>query len=142
MSEAYREATRGTRVRLALLILAVVLASVLLPPWIRSHMAELRALPLCEQLLPLRAFIVGGYLVCVVLAGLVANAAVRTLMSGESPFPGAWIWRRTRIRTGWRASLDGLLLVLVAFVLLLAPGVALVESGVLALFDLPADSGC
>jgi multisubunit Na+/H+ antiporter MnhB subunit len=142
MSEAYREATRGTRVRLALLLLAVLLVNLLLPPWLRSYMADVGALPLCEQLVPLRAFIVGGYLVCVALAGLLAHAAVRTFRSGESPFPGAWVWRRTPIHRGWRATLDGLLLVLVAFAFLLAPGVALVESGVLALFDLPADSGC
>lgn len=142
MSRAYREATRGTRTRFALLVLAGLLVAALLPPWIRAYMADVELLPLCEKLRPLRAFIVGGYLACVVLAGLAANAAVRTLASGESPFPGAWIWRRTPIRTGWRAKADGVFHALVAFALVVGPLAVLDRLDAMVIFDVPADVVC
>ncbi len=69
-------------------------------------MAWVRTLPACEQARWLSGMLVAAMAV-MPLTGLVLFLPIglKIWRHGCWPYPGVWLWRRTRVRRGWRARL-------------------------------------
>ncbi|MBA4216738.1 MAG: hypothetical protein V3V71_07190 [Roseateles sp.] len=142
MEDRFIEPTFGGRLKLGVCALAGFALSVAMDFWWPPFMGYVRALPICESL----PWLMGVFLTFVGLcwlAGLsVFRAALLTLRSGQTPFPGAWIWSRTKVRTGWRARLDGYAFVLLAVAAFVAPLFAAYVLDVQDIFCMHGSCGC
>ncbi len=142
MAHEYIEPTRTSRIKLGLLVVAGALASLAMELWWHPFMDYVRSLPLCEGLPWLRgiliAFCLGSWLLSLVLL----RASVLTFRSGQTPFPSAWVWSRTRVRTGWFAQFSGAGFAALALVLAASPVVVGYIFQAHAIFCMPASCGC
>ena len=125
METKYIEPTFESRVKIGLIACAGFAASVAMEIWWRPFTAYVRALPLCESLPWLRGMVVAFALFSLLVGGIAARACLLTLRSGQSPFPSAWVWSRTQVRTGWKAKLAGYIFGVLATACLAAPLVGL-----------------
>lgn len=73
---------------------------------VRPTMAWVRTLPDCDQATWLSGMLVGTMalmpLFCLIV---LVPIGFRVWRHGCWPYPGVWLWRRTRVRRGWRARL-------------------------------------
>jgi hypothetical protein len=142
MDAQFVEPTRAGRIKLAMFVLAGLLVSAAMHTWWHPFMGYVQSLPICEQLPWLRGIV----LTFIAISWLVGIAAVRaarlTLVSGQSPFPGAWVWSRTKLRTGWKARLDGCAFALYSTICFAGPVVAAYGLKAHEIFCHPASCGC
>ena len=136
------EPTVSGRLKLVLCVLAAIGLDVVMDRWWDPFMTFLRSLPLCELLPWHRALFLGFVALFWTAGASVARAAWLTLRAGQSPLPGAWVWVRTEVRTGWKATLDGYVLVLLAFFSIVGPVVVGYLLKVHLIFCWPASCGC
>lgn len=142
METKFIEPTVASRLKLVLCAILGVTASLAMDRWWHPFMAFVTGLPTCESLPWLRGLVI-AFVFLFLLAGLsVSRAAILTLRSGQSPFPGAWVWSRTKVRTGWKAKFDGYAFGLVALICFLGPAVAAYLLQVNVIFCWPVSCGC
>ena len=142
METKFIEPTVASRVKLALCAGFGIVLSLAMDRWWPPFMGFVKGLSTCESLPWLRGITI-AFVILFLLAGLSAfRAAIMTLRSGQSPFPGAWVWSRTKVRMGWKAKLDGYGFALLALLCVLG----LVVSGYLLhvndIFCWPVSCGC
>lgn len=121
MEARYVEPTFAGRTKLALCVLVGFLLSISMDLWWSSFMTFVKGLPLCESLPWLRGIFLGFTLLSWLAYASAARAGILTLRSGEFPFPGAWVWSRTKVKTGWRAAIDGWVFVFLGVVCFVGP---------------------
>lgn len=142
MDPGYIEPTTATRLKLAIASLIGVAIYVAMELWWQPFMEFVRGLPVCESLPWLRGVII-VFTLGIWFAGLsVLRAAVKTLRAGQSPFPGAWVWTRTKIKSGWRARLDGYAFALLAAICFTGPVIGAYLLRINLLFCFPEACGC
>jgi len=124
MEDKFIEPTVASRVKIALCVIFIIATYPAEELWGRSFMAFIEGLPICESLTWLRGIVIAHVLLFWLVGLLASSLAIQTLRSGEFPLPGAWVWFRTKVRTGWKAKVDGYILVIVALFFFLGPVVA------------------
>ena len=142
MGEPYIEPTRSGRLKLALLAIGGVVALVAMNLWWHRFMDFVTSLPICDELPWLRAIAIAVALQFWSVGLLCVRAARLTLISGQSPFPGAWVWSRTRVRTGRRARSNGYMFAVIAAACFVGPVVAAYALRVNVIFCFPVSCGC
>ena len=142
MSDRYLEPTRASRIKLAVAVMAYIAVYVAMELWWTPFMSYVRALPLCEGLQWLRGLAIAFLLMFAAASFSAARAGILTLQAGQSPFPGAWIWSRTRVRTGVRAKLNGWGFLAVAALMAVAPVAIGYALKVNVIFCVPDSCGC
>lgn len=142
MESGYIEPTTASRMKLAIASVMGLALYVAMELWWQPFMDFVRGLPVCESLPWLRGIII-AFALCIWFAGLSAlRAAVKTFRSVQSPFPGAWVWTRTKIKTGWRAKLDGYAFAFVAAICFAGPVISAYLLRLNLLFCFPEACGC
>jgi hypothetical protein len=142
MNERYVEPTTVSRLKLAIATLLAIAASIAMELWWSPLMAYIRALPLCDQLPWLRGISVGFACLFAIACFSTARAGILTLKANQSPFPGAWLWSRTRLKEGLRARIDGYVFLVVAAIMALAPVAVGYALRVNVIFCIPVPCGC
>lgn len=142
MEPQFIEPTAASRFKLALCGGLGLGLSLAMDHWWAPFMAFVRALPPCESLPWLRGVALTFVSLGLLAALSAARAAVLTIRSAQSPFPGAWVWSRTRIKHGWKARADGYLWMVIALAMAVGPAVGLYFLDVLVIFCWPASCGC
>lgn len=103
----YADPAPGDRRRMAWTVAALVLGlSALHLLAVQPTLAWVRTLPACDQASWLSGMLV-GVTALMPLFGLVVLVPLgfKVWRHGCWPYPGVWLWRRTRVRRGWRARL-------------------------------------
>jgi len=118
------------------------LASLAMDLWWHPFMDYVRSLPLCEGLPWLRGILLTFFLLFWLLSLLLVRASVLTFRSGQTPFPSAWVWSRTKVRTGRTAQLSGAVFAVLALALAAAPVVAAYLLQAHLIFCVPESCGC
>jgi hypothetical protein len=121
MEVRFIEPTFEGRVKIGLILGTGIAISLAMRIWWHPFMDYVSSLPFCEHLIWLRGIILAFAFLSMLTGCLSARAAILTLRSGQSPFPGAWVWSRTQIVTGWKAKLNGCLYCLQSAFLLVGP---------------------
>ncbi len=142
MEPRFIEPTTAGRLKLALLAAVGIAFSVAGDIWWQPFMDYVRALTTCESLPWLRGIIIGLFFVFWLTAYVTGRTALLILRSGQLPPPGAWVWSRTKVQTGWRAKLAGSLFAVLAAFFLAAPIVTGYVVQVNIIFCLPESCGC
>ena len=114
-SEDFLEPTRESRRNLALIWTLLAAVGALIVWWLKpALLSYVMALPACEQLPWLRAFVVAALVSPLAIAAWAANHARKVLRCGQLPLPGTWVFQRTPILRGRRAQLRAYLLLVAA----------------------------
>ncbi len=142
MEAKFIEPTIASRVKLALCVVFGIALSVAMDRWWDPFMEFVKGLPTCESLPWYRGIIIAFVLLFLSAGFSASRAAILTLRSGQSPFPGAWVWSRTKVRTGWKARVDGWVFALLALVCFSGPVVAGYLLRVNVIFCWPVSCGC
>jgi hypothetical protein len=142
METKFIEPTASGRLKLVLCVLLGLGLNVVMDRWWNPFMEFVRSLPTCESLLWLRGIVIGFAVLGLLTALVAARAATLTLRSGQSPFQGAWVWSRVKVRTGWKAKADGYGFALGALLCLLGPAVGGYLLQVNVIFCWPVSCGC
>lgn len=103
MSEPeFIEPTPQGRRKLVMLIACLALVGLLLDQWLfPAWSRHLQTLPLCERSIQMMGALRAAFLVVPLIVGVFAVIIARQwLRLRQFPLPGAWVWRRTRIRRG------------------------------------------
>lgn len=136
------EPTLASRLKLTFCVVLGLFLWLAMELWWEPFMAYVKDLPLCESLPWLRGVTL-GFVAIFWLAGLsAARASGLILTSGQSPFPNAWVWTRTPVRTGWRARLDGYAAGLIAAACFFGPLAVAYLAKVQFIFCIPESCGC
>lgn len=142
METKFIEPTVASRVKLTLCVAFGVALSLAMDRWWHPFMGFVKGLSTCESLPWLRGIVI-AFVILSVLAGFsVSRAAVLTLRSGQSPFPGAWVWSRTKVRRGLKASIAGYGFGILALICVLGPVVAGCFLHVNVIFCWPVSCAC
>ena len=113
--------TRNGRFKLAGIYAVAILFVISVELFWPRLMNYINSLPLCQQLPWFQALVIIGYLSFVIAAFAWIHLSHRILSSGQAPPPGALAFFRVKIKRGWRARLQGYIVLLAAIFLLLFP---------------------
>lgn len=138
----YIEPTMAMRVKLLAFGALAVAISVTYDVWAQPLVSWIATLPTCESLPWVRAELIVAVAVCW-LAGFAAmRQAITTLRSGQVPTPGAWVWVRTRIRTGFYARATAAMLSFVSAAFIIGPLVVIWSQNLYLIFCSSESCGC
>ena len=121
MEPSYIEPLPGARAKLLWATVAGVCIGIALRLCLPRFLSFVGSLPYCEAVWWIRAFGLAVYFFFWWAGHGAARTAVRTLRSDQWPFPGATVWQRTQIRTGWSARRVGCVYALSAVIIFAAP---------------------
>ena len=142
MNERFLNPTPATRWKLLAACASGLVVLLAMEIWWNPFMSYVEALPVCEGL-PYHRGIFIAFTLGFAFASFSSLRAGRLILrAGESPFPGAWVLFRTRIKTGIRAKIDGYAMLAIAVLLAAAPIAAGLALNVHMIFCVPNACGC
>lgn len=101
MTDEYIEPTPQGRRNLAGLSIVGVVAAVLCRFWLQPTLFRyIQSLPVCDQLPWWQGLLSSALAALLFVASLCSWHALKLLRCGQSPLPGTWVFRRTRIQRG------------------------------------------
>jgi hypothetical protein len=103
----YLEATPQSRRRIVLRFLLAFVIGVAIVEALEAYLANMKIVPICDQLIPFRWLWGAVSLALVILSAWIARIGFSVLRLGRWPLPGTSVARRTPIQRGgsarWRA---------------------------------------
>ena len=132
MSDEIIPADKGLRKKAIILIIGIVLAAMILGPYFKGYLADLRlegeARPelAYSKMITLMKWVLGSAALGITLTGVyLLVIAFRALKAGRYPPPGMKVIRDTRIKTGRQAKIMAYLLIFNAVAITLLIGLIL-----------------
>ncbi len=121
MTDEYIEPTPQGRRNLAGLSMVGVVAALLCRFWLQPTLFRyIQSLPVCDQLPWWRGLLSSILASLLIVAFLCSWHALKLLRCGQSPLPGTWVFRRTRIQRGVAARRRAFLLFFLSALAILA----------------------
>ena len=142
MEPEYINPTRATRTKLIVASILVVAVELAMDYWWEPFMVYVKSLSTCASLPWLRGIAVMFTLLSFAVAAIFARAGYLTLKYHQTPFPGAWIWSRTKIKRGFVAVATGWGGAVFAAIFAIVPPVVWYVFKVNILFCVPESCGC
>lgn len=101
--DRYIEPTRSMRIKLGTSFALLVLGGWAFERALSPALARIAALPVCEAWPWVRIELAAVVALCWLVGAATLRYALRTWRLKQSPLPEAWVWSRTKVRTGFYA---------------------------------------
>ena len=137
----YLESSSAMRAKLAGAAVAALLVAVALDHWVKPLLQWVGTLPTCESLPWVRAELLVAVAGVWFVGAMAFRQGRRVWALGQTPLPDAWVWMRTRVRTGAYAKATALALFALAVLCLVGPPVLVVWHQLHVIFFAAASCG-
>ncbi|MDR1936420.1 MAG: hypothetical protein LBS49_12725, partial [Candidatus Accumulibacter sp.] len=140
----YIEPTAAKRAKIIAAIAALFVAGLAFDQWVQPILKWIATLPTCESLPWVRAELLCAVGMAWLMGVMLLRTGMRIWTLNRTPLPGAWVWRKTQVRTGRYARLVAIYFFSIATLLLIGPvvGVVVFADFLYILFFFPQAGGC
>jgi len=142
MNERYIEPTAATRSKLAAATAAFVVFGWAYGVWISPRLQWVASLPTCDSLPWVRLELIAGILICWCISFWALRLGGEILRAGQYPLPRAWVWHRTRVRTGFYAKFVAYFSLFTSAVFAIGPMLVVAWQELYVVFCYPKSCGC
>jgi hypothetical protein len=138
----YIESTPAMRAKLVAFGAAAILVGLAFDLWLKPLLQGIASLPTCESLPWVRGELLVSIAVSWYIGSVAYQQAKRTWRFQQTPLPDAWVWARTRVRTGASATASAIAFYAVSALFLAGPPVLVVWQKLYLIFCIPQSCGC
>jgi hypothetical protein len=138
----YIESSMAMRLKLVAVAVGTFLFGLAFNRWVSPALKWVATLPTCESLPWVRLELIVAVLVCWLIAFATFNQGRKTLQTGQTPLPGAWVWSRTKVHTGLFVKVVAVSAFSVSALFLLGPIVLVASQELYVIFCLRESCGC